>query len=104
MRTPASRSPARLARYFFSRLGIFLIFACLRAELVSERSFCGDEAMDGFELAAGVEYERRTTGKQRLGMVLADNRPAMWDSNLPWGRGKRMHMPVEGRSRRSDTV
>jgi hypothetical protein len=46
---------------------------------------------------------RRTTGKRRLGKALVDSRHAMWGSSLPWGRGERLHMPVEGRSRRSDT-
>jgi hypothetical protein len=52
--TPTSISPARLFRSFFSRLDTPCILSCLRAGLLFEGSFCGDESTDGSEFAAGV--------------------------------------------------
>jgi hypothetical protein len=81
------------------------ILSCPRAALVSEGSFGGDEGTDGSKLAAGEGAGGAvTTGKKRLGMALADNRLTMCDSSLPSGRGESLRRPVDGRSRRSDTV
>jgi hypothetical protein len=52
--TPTSKSPARLVRYFFSKLDTSCLLSSLRAGHVSEGSFCGDEGTDGSELAEGV--------------------------------------------------
>jgi hypothetical protein len=37
---------------------------------------------------------RRKAGKHCQGRALVDNRQAMWDSCLPWGRGEKLRKPV----------
>jgi hypothetical protein len=52
--TPASRYPAWLVQYFFSRLDTLGKLSRLQAGHVYEGSFGEDEGTDIYELAAGV--------------------------------------------------
>jgi hypothetical protein len=53
--SPAPRFPARLVRYFFSRLDTPRILSCPRAGPVSNAFFGCEKGTCGSELAAGVE-------------------------------------------------